>query len=229
MKWPRCFENGSSASEAHDPCGGRDRPVQCDGVVRLAAARRAAETALASATQAGDVAKVTQLLASGADPNKLVDVAGNPQSAWYLALNALRESKPATAEIVIAMLGAGANPQVAWGTNSGRPRRRFWDQFMSGSRVGGTYDESPIAIAMNNPTRPVITALVKAGSDRSGAALVWAVENNEIDLVHLLVENGVDVNDRSGVVTPFGAAIASRNVALMTYLEEHGGTERGHP
>jgi hypothetical protein len=161
--------------------------------------------------------------------NKLVDVAGNPQSAWYLALYALRESKPDTTEIVIAMLGAGANPQVVWGTNSGRPRRRFWDQFMSGSRVGGTYDESPISIAMNHPMPSVITALVKAGSDRSGAALVWAVENNDIDLVHLLVESGVDVNGGSGEVTPFGAAIASRNLALMTYLEDHGGTERGRP
>ena len=59
------------------------------------------------------------------------------------------------------------------------------------------------------------------------AALVWAVENNDIDLVHLLVESGVDVNGGSGVVTPFGAVIASRNLALMTYLEDHGGTERG--
>lgn len=188
-----------------------------------------AEKELAGATQSADVAKVKQLLASGADANKLVDVAGNPQSAWYLALYALRERKPATAEIVIAMLGAGANPQVVWGTNGGRPRRGFWDQFMSGSRIGGTYDESPLAIATGNPIPAVITAIVKArpGPGDGAPALVWAVENNEIDLVHLLVESGVDVNGGSGAVTPFGAAIASRNVALMTYLEEHGGTERG--
>jgi ankyrin repeat protein len=189
----------------------------------------AAETELASATQAGDVAKVKQLLASGADPNKMVDVAGNPQSAWYLALYSLRESKPATTEIVLTMLGAGANPRVAWGTNGGRPRRTFWKQFMSGSRIGGTYDESPIAVAMGNPMPAVITALVKTGSDLRGGgeALVWAVENNDVDLVHLLVESGVDVNGGSGPVTPFGAAIESRNVVIMTYLEEHGGTERG--
>ena len=189
----------------------------------------APELELTSATQAGDIAKVRQLLASGADPNKLVDVAGNPQSAWYIALYNLRESKPATAEIVLAMLGAGANPQVACGTNGGRPRRSFWKQFMSGSRIGGTYDESPIAVAMGHPIPAIITALVKAGSDLRGGgeALVWAVENNDVDLVHLLVESGVDVNGGSGAVTPFGAAIESRNVVIMTYLEEHGGTERG--
>jgi hypothetical protein len=190
----------------------------------------AAEKELASATQSADVAKVKQLLASGADANQLVDADGNSQSAWYLALWALRDSKPATGEIVLAMLGAGADPRVAWGTNAGRPRRRFWDQFMSGSRIGGTYDERPITIAMFHPMPAIITALIKAGAERGDGveALVWAIENNDVDLVHLLVESGVDVNGGSGVRTPFGAAIASRNVALMTYLEEHGGTERGH-
>lgn len=188
----------------------------------------AAETQLTAATQAADVAKVKALLASGADPNTVVDVAGNPQSAWYLALEQLRPSKPATAEIVLAMIGAGANPRTAWGTNGGRPREGFWETFFSGHRVGGTSDESPLVLAMAHPVPAVITAIVAAGFDRRDGprALIDAVELNEADIVHLLVEHGVDVNAQSGGRSPFGTAIAARNVVLTTYLEEHGATER---
>jgi ankyrin repeat protein len=44
-------------------------------------------------------------------------------------------------------------------------------------------------------------------------------------MVHLLVEAGVNVNSRATAVTPLVAAIETRNVALMTYLEEHGARE----
>lgn len=187
------------------------------------------ESQLAAATQALDVAKVKQLLSSGADPNKVVEVQGNSQSAWYLALYQLRTSKPATSEIVIAMLGAGANPRVAWGTTGGRPKPGFWEKFMSGSRNAGTNDEHPLSIAMSHPVPAVVKAIVSAGFDPAFGTtwLIDAVELNEPEIVHLLVEKGVDANRKTQSGSPLGAAIATRNVALMTYLEEHGATEKG--
>ena len=44
--------------------------------------------------------------------------------------------------------------------------------------------------------------------------------------MHALVEAGVDVNCQPTAVTPLVAAIEARNVALMTYLEEHGAREK---
>ena len=50
------------------------------------------ERALAAAALAVDVSAVTRGLASGADPNKMVDVNGRWQSPWFLALYQLRSS-----------------------------------------------------------------------------------------------------------------------------------------
>ena len=187
----------------------------------------AAESALADATTAKDVAKVTTLLASGADPNRLVNAGGNPQSAWYLALEQIRPGKPATTEIALAMLAAGADPKVAWGTNGGRPKEGFWTTFFSGHRVGGTYDEAPLSIVMLHPDPVVVKALVAAGIDRRDAvgALVDAVGGGETEIVRALVEAGVNVNGSMQGRTPLLEAIESRNAALMTYLEEHGAKE----
>lgn len=188
----------------------------------------APETQLTAATQAQDVAKVKQLLSSGADPNKVVEVAGNPQSAWYLALHQIRASKPATVEIALAMIGAGASASSAWGTDSGRPNRGFWAR-LSSARNAGTYDDSPLEIAMNHPVPSVVKAIVDKGFDpnRGTGILIEAVEADQPDIVHLLVEKGVDANAALQRGSPLGAAIATRNVALMTYLEEHGATEKG--
>jgi hypothetical protein len=74
-------------------------------------------------------------------------------------------------------------------------------------RPNGMVDfELPVQIVMMNPNVEVIRAL--------------------FDAVHLLVERGVDVNSPSGAITPLLAAIEARNVALMTYLEEHGAREK---
>ena len=59
-----------------------------------------------------------------------------------------------------------------------------------------------------------------------GLALVDAVEAQNVEIVHALVEAGVDVNSQPGPGTPLVAAIEARNVALMTYLEEHGAREK---
>ena len=58
------------------------------------------------------------------------------------------------------------------------------------------------------------------------AALVSAVEAGDSEIVHTLVEAGVDVNCQPGANTPLVAAVEARNVALMTYLEEHGAREK---
>jgi hypothetical protein len=68
------------------------------------------ERQLAAATTAGDVATVSQLLSSGADPNKVVRVDGHTQSSWFLALRQVRPRRPELVDIVRLMLKAGANP-----------------------------------------------------------------------------------------------------------------------
>jgi hypothetical protein len=52
------------------------------------------------------------------------------------------------------------------------------------------------------------------------------VENGQVELVHVLVEAGVDVNTQATAITPLVAAIERRDVALMTYLEDHGAREK---
>jgi hypothetical protein len=53
-----------------------------------------------------------------------------------------------------------------------------------------------------------------------------AIETGETEIVHILVDAGVNVNCHPGANTPLLAAIEARNVALMTYLEDHGAREK---
>ncbi len=188
------------------------------------------EQQLAAATTAGDVAKVSQLLLSGADPNKIVRVGGDRQSPWFLALSQIRPGRPALVEIVKLMLKSGADPNEVWGTRIAiGPRQSVWRRFWSqgGTRLAGFRSDNPIHVA-TYATADVVRALVAAGFDpRYGeSALVGAVESEDSEMVHTLVEAGVDVNCRPGANTPLVAAIEARNVALMTYLEEHGAREK---
>ena len=188
------------------------------------------ERQLAAATTAADVARVSQLLTSGANPNKVVRVNGDNQSPWFLALYQLRPRRPELVDIVKLMLKAGANPNEVWGTSVGTgPRQSAWERFFSqgGTRQAGFGSDNPIHVA-TYATADVVRALVAAGfNPRYGeSALVGAVESEASEIVHALVEAGVDVNCRPGAITPLVAAIEARNVALMTYLEEHGAREK---
>ena len=188
------------------------------------------ERQLAAAATAGDVARVSQLLSSGANPNKVVQVNGDTQSPWFLALYQLRPRRPELVVIVQLMLKAGANPNEVWGTSVGSgPRQSAWQRFFSqgGTRQAGFGSDNPIHVA-TYATADVVRALVAAGfNPRYGeSALVSAVESEDTEIVHALVEAGVNVNCRPGANTPLVAAIEARNVALMTYLEEHGARER---
>jgi ankyrin repeat protein len=188
------------------------------------------ERQLAAATTSADVAKVSQLLTAGADPDKVVEVNGDRQSAWFLALRQVRGSRPALVEIVKLMLKAGANPNEAWGTRVGSgPRQSAWRRFFSpgGARQAGFGSDNPLYLA-TDPGSDVVRALVAAGfNPRYGdQALVSAVESEDSETVHTLVEAGVDVNCQPGPNTPLVAAIEARNLALMTYLEEHGAREK---
>jgi hypothetical protein len=189
------------------------------------------ERQLAAATLAGDAAKVAQLMASGANPNKVVRVQTDDESPWYLALSGIRARRPETVEIVRLMLKAGANPNEAWGTSgTGRPPESVWRQFFSPGpgRRAGLRIEPPVRLAMFHPVPDVVRALVASGFDprTGGAALVEAVEGGNTEIARILVDAGVDVNSRAGPNTPLVAAIEARNVALMTYLEEHGAREK---
>lgn len=188
----------------------------------------AAETQLAAATTAGDLAKVRQLLGTGADPNKVIEIDGRQQSAWFLALAALRARRSETVEIALAMLKAGANPRAVWGTDETGAQESFWQKFLGPSRQSGTGRHSPLVIAMRNPVPDVVRSLIATGFDPrdGGAVLESAVETGEVEIVHALVDAGVDVNTTAGAITPLLAAINTRNVALMTYLEEHGAREK---
>ena len=188
------------------------------------------ERRLAAATTKGDAATVAQLLASGADPNKVIEVDGDKQSPWFLALRRMRPRQSPTVVIVTLMLKAGANPNQAWGTNVGSgPRQSAWRRFFSqgGARQSGFGQGRPIDIA-TDPGIDVVRAFISAGFDpRAGnSALVSAVESQDVEMVHVLVDAGVDVNCQPGPITPLVAAIEARNVALMTYLEEHGAREK---
>ncbi len=188
------------------------------------------ERELAAATLAGDLARVSQLLASGANPNMVVAVSGDTQSPWYLALYQLRPQRPETVEIVKAMLKGGANPNEVWGTGGGSgPRESAWKRFWAtGARQAGFGNEAPMRLAMMHPAPEVVQALVAAGFNPryGGSALEQAVELQDSAIVRTLVEAGVDVNTNAGAITPLVAAIEARNVALMTYLEEHGAREQ---
>jgi hypothetical protein len=190
------------------------------------------EQALAGAVVAGDPARVAGALKAGPDPNKLVRVGDDDQSPWYLALDRVRRNRPESIQIVKSLLAAGANGRTAWGTSGARdpalPKESFWQRFMGPSRRAGTGEESTIRLAMMHPVPDVIRALVAASFDpRDGeSALVDAIESGEIEIAHILVDAGVDVNCRPGAITPLVAAIEARNFALMTYLEEHGARER---
>lgn len=188
----------------------------------------AAEIQLIAATTSRDVGRVRELLASGADPGKAVEVDGRRQTAWFLALNQLRPGRPDLDDIALAMLKAGASPKSAWGTGRTGPSESFWKRFSGPSRRGGASAWSPLQIAATNGAAPVVRALIDAGSDpREGnPVLAQAIEAGEAGIVHMLVDAGADVNTTVGGVTPLLAAIGTRNVELMTYLEDHGAREK---
>ena len=96
-----------------------------------------------------------------------------------------------------------------------------------GTRQAGFGSDNPIHVA-TSANADVVHALVAAGfNPRYGqVALVSAVEAQDSDTVHVLVEAGVDVNCQPGANTPLVAAIEARNVTLMTYVEAHGAREK---
>jgi ankyrin repeat protein len=173
------------------------------------------ELKLVTATAASDMAAVQQLLASGADPNAMVTFQGASHSAWEFALEQVRPKKPETIELVNVLLKAGANPNIAWGGGIAQG-------------IARESDSRPIDLAMLHPDARVVRAILDAGMNpRFGQmALVMAVEEEDIEIVHLLVEHGVNVNSHPSANTPLTAAIEARNVALMTYLEDHGAREK---
>jgi hypothetical protein len=175
----------------------------------------AQESALATATAARDLAGVQRLLASGADPNKMVRFEELYHAPWEIALTHVRPEQRETVEIAKAMLAAGANPAGAWGQLNARGATR-------------THQQEPLILALSHPSPDVVRAIMDAGLDPRLAQLplVLAVEAGETEIVHILVEHGVDVNCHPTANTPLLAAIESRNVDLMTYLEEHGAREK---
>jgi hypothetical protein len=152
----------------------------------------------------------------GADSNKMAPHEGHLQSPWKLALAKARRERPDTVAIVLAMIQSGASPEVRWG---------------EAQSVRGGYSVqrgSPLLDALSIGSVDVVRALMQAQPRPSvgGVALELAVENGQTEIVHVLVEEGVDVNNTQGAMTPLVAAVETRNVALMSYLEDHGAREK---
>ena len=156
-----------------------------------------------------------QLLAAGARPNAMVTFEGASHSAWEYALKQVRPKKPETIELVKVLLASGADPNSAWGGGVA----------LGIAREG---EALPILLAMLHPEAEVVRAILDAGMKPAygETALVMAVETEEIAIVHLLVEHGVNINCHPGANTPLTAAVEARNYALMTYLEDHGAREK---
>jgi ankyrin repeat protein len=186
----------------------------------------APEQALVAATLAHDAAKVQQLLATGADPNKAIDHKGQYQSAWSLALERFtpKQDRQAQIDIVQAMLKSGADPDAAWGTNGGDSPQ----ELLSSGRARSFSPRDPIALAMYSGDPAVLGAILRVKPNAAGGetALVMAIERRETEVAHLLVEAGVDVNSHRGANTPLVAAIEARDEAMMGYLEQHGAREK---
>lgn len=174
------------------------------------------ESLLITATAAHDVARVQALLDSGANPSAMVKYEdGLYESPWRLVLKQLRPKHPEDIVIVKAMLKAGADPALAWGEGQALSRKSL-------------HQDEPLIIVMMHPNAEVVRLLLDAGlKPQSGAqALVDAVDSGQSDIVHMLVEAGVNVNAASGARTPLLAAIEQRDAKLMAYLEEHGAREK---
>ena len=174
------------------------------------------ERLLALATVAGEEAKVKELLAAGANPNKMARFEEHYQSPWKLALHQVRPGRQNLINIVQAMLNAHADPEVAWGE--------------APSRRGGYSSQPvrPISEAVSNSVPGVARAIMKAGLNPHLAEvqLELAVENRQTEIVHILVGAGVDVNTTASAITPLVAAVEARDIATMTYLEDHGAREK---
>jgi hypothetical protein len=183
------------------------------------------ERQLAAATAAEDVAKVKQLMAAGADPNKMVEFNGDTLSPWTIALRQIRPKHPQRVEIALAMLDAGASAQSAWGDASPRGPESFW-QRMRHARTAGIQNLSPLEV-MTFPDAALVRALIAKGITPAQATsqLLGAVEAGEDEIARLLVEAGANVNAGTGS-TPLVAAIERRDVPLVTFLEEHGAREK---
>jgi hypothetical protein len=174
------------------------------------------ERQLAVATVAADVTAVRALLASGADPNKMAVYQDHYQSPWKLALRQVRPNRADLNEIVHAMLKAGADPAVAWGQEHSKRSNGYTTQIHAPMRDAVLYSVPDVA-----------RALMSAGLSprRAETDLILAIENGQTEIVHILVEAGVDVNSNRAS-TPLVAAIDARNQPLMIYLEEHGAREK---
>ena len=185
------------------------------------------ELQLIAATVAVDVAKVREALAAGADPNKLVSFRDNLQSGWLLALDQLKPGRADMVEIVRAMLKSGANVERAWGTGIRQVNeQQTFRQQLSKPRQKGSSDADPMWLAVTNSSREAARALLDAGYPASrGLPLSEAVNQDDIEMVGMLLAAGADVNPRTGI-PPLLIAIEHRNVAIMTFREEHGAREK---
>ena len=167
---------------------------------------------LYEAARAGDLQKVNEFIAMGADVNMREEFTGRAP-----LFAALKSKKP---EVVKALLDAGANVHSK----------------------GTMYSDSPIGYALGLDNPAILKLLMERGvnvneKDSSGTtlfaiALMEACNSGHTSTVAMLLDHGADVNMEMGEIdamsmSPLGGAILSKNNKLSRLLLERGANANG--
>ena len=91
------------------------------------------------------------------------------------------------------------------------------------SKLQGTTPQRVIDVAAQRGSLKMVEMLLNNGASLSGDILTYAVESANEDLIHCLLEKGVDIN-RTGTLgmTALEVAIRARNDRIIGLFEEHG-------
>jgi len=83
-------------------------------------------------------------------------------------------------------------------------------------------------VVMRHPVADAVRLLVAGKFDRrlGESPLIDAIETGNVEIAHILVDADVNVNCHSGALTPLVAAVETRNLPLITYLEDHEAREK---
>jgi ankyrin repeat protein len=160
--------------------------------------------ALLKACAAGHEKVAQVLLAAGADANALPE---NFSDGGSSLAEALERQMAGLAEL---LLNTGANPN---GTNCNR---------------GFKGKKTPLEIAVERGDISLIKDLLLAGAsvnqgaDYNGGPLSRAIRNKNTEVIHLLLDNGADINYLLSNSAPLAAAIESGVIEMIDLVLERG-------
>jgi len=169
------------------------------------------DTVLMAATRQGDLQRVNSLLAAGAQVNA---VNGSGETALILALEGNR------ADIMLALLAAGANPNVKTADAAERPFPLLIRTLQTFNRP--VYGEITC--------RTVVRRLLEKGVDVDAVdsdgytPLLVALIVQEPEIAEWLIQHGADIDrpDKQGKTPLCTAAWGTENRGVMTLLMQRG-------